>query len=345
MDQSRVLFERFTADRYTQLERVRDEQWQETLWLEFKANRPPGSPGRPDQNVTDVSGSMTRGGRQYLAMALSGFANADGGVLVWGVSCRENQGIDAVDDLRPIHGLRRFHSDLHSLTDQIVSPPVEGVQHELIELPGQDDTGFVATHVPKDEARLHMAIATDQHCFYRRDRTGFRLMEEYEIAAGYARRPAPKLELVWEFQEAGRSSTECQITVRLGIFNSGLALAHYPALAVYRAGAVEMDLTPGRFGGHGCGLTQRSAVQRSRVIDGVPASADFYAGGPDVTLYAGTTLWVARTQPKSMPLDRFVQTSMLITYELSCDGFYHDGQAQITQARYQEFWNQLRASR
>jgi hypothetical protein len=265
--------------------------------------------------------------------------------LVWGVSCRENQGIDAVDDLRPIQGLRRFHSDLHSLTDQVVSPPVEGVQHELIESPGGNDTGFVAAHVPKDEARLHMAIATDQHCFYRRDRRGFRLMEEYEIAAGYARRPAPKLELVWEFHEEGRTSTLSQIAVRLGIFNSGLALAHYPAVAVYRAGGAEVDATTAPMGGPGCGLTHRPAVQRSRVIHGAPASVSFFAGGPDITIYAGTTLWVARTRPKPVPLDRFVLTSMLITYELFCDGFYHDGQAQISQERYQEYWNQLRASR
>lgn len=345
MDQSRVLFERFVADRYRQLERVRDERWQETLWLEFKANRPPGSQGNAEQNVTDANGALTRGGRQCLATALSGFANADGGVLVWGVSCRRAQGIDAVDDLRPIQGLRRFHSDLHSLTDQVVSPPVEGVQHELVELPGEDDTGFVVTHVPKDETRLHMAIATDQHCFYRRDRTAFRLMEEYEIAAGYARRPAPKLEFVWEFREAGRSSTVTQIAVRLGVFNSGLALAHYPAMGVYRTGGVELDAATAPLGGPGTGLTHRPAVQRSRVIHGVPAIVDFFAGGPDIILYAGTTLWVVLTRPKPVPLDRFVLTSMLVTYELFCDGFYQDGQVQISQERYQEFWNQVRAFR
>ncbi len=49
--------------------------------------------------------------RKTLAEALSGFANSDGGVIVWGVDCRQGVGkdeSDATQSVKPIVNLDRW---------------------------------------------------------------------------------------------------------------------------------------------------------------------------------------------------------------------------------------------
>ncbi len=61
---------------------------------------------------------MQDGDRKTLAKAISGFANADGGIVVWGVDCRHGKGKydpDVVQGLKPISNLRRWLSRLKYL--------------------------------------------------------------------------------------------------------------------------------------------------------------------------------------------------------------------------------------
>src|SRR5438067_1343089 len=71
-----ALFAQFRADPVGTVARAVDEKWPEDGYLDFKTLSkayPPGQSG--DWNT--------------LATAISGFANADGGVLVWGVLANE----------------------------------------------------------------------------------------------------------------------------------------------------------------------------------------------------------------------------------------------------------------
>ena len=72
-----------------ELERYRDERQEENLHLDFKTLSGPGLSASDD--------------RHNFAKALSGFANSDGGIVVWGVDARKNaDGIDCVTELKPV---------------------------------------------------------------------------------------------------------------------------------------------------------------------------------------------------------------------------------------------------
>jgi hypothetical protein len=75
---------------------VRDKR-QEDLHLDFK----------------ELPSGVDRDGRKNLAKAVSGFANSDGGIVVWGIAAREGaDGVDCARSLAPIKNvgavLQRF---------------------------------------------------------------------------------------------------------------------------------------------------------------------------------------------------------------------------------------------
>jgi len=70
----------------TKLAEFKERRRQEDLHLDFKLV---GKNGSGDEVLSKD--------RESLAIALSGFANADGGVIVWGGECkRDDEGVDAV---------------------------------------------------------------------------------------------------------------------------------------------------------------------------------------------------------------------------------------------------------
>jgi len=69
------LFEQFKSGGIGLLSRLVEEEWQEDLLLEFKT-------------IEGSCAPMAKPDRKNFAIALSGFANSDGGVIVWGVDAR-----------------------------------------------------------------------------------------------------------------------------------------------------------------------------------------------------------------------------------------------------------------
>jgi len=65
---------------------------------------------------------MDRDDRKNLAKCISGFANSDGGVIVWGIEARKNEdGVDCAKNKRPIENIQQFLSRLNTLTGEVVS--------------------------------------------------------------------------------------------------------------------------------------------------------------------------------------------------------------------------------
>lgn len=63
--------------------------------------------------------------KHNFAKALSGFANSDGGIVVWGVDARKDaQGVDCAQQLKPIAEVAVLVPRLNSLTSDLVSPSV-----------------------------------------------------------------------------------------------------------------------------------------------------------------------------------------------------------------------------
>ena len=192
---------------------------QESLHLDFKTVR------SSDLTHNDDKASLTK--------ALSGFANADGGILVWGVDCRKDaNNVDRAQAERPVPDTERFLSRLNELTPESVSPAIAGVEHKAIRDVGTQ--GFAATLVPTSESGPHMA---SDGRYYKRNGSSFRRMEHFDLEDMFGRRRRPSLELVHEIRYEGQVSESggvlrTQFEVRLGLRNVGRASGRAPFLAL-----------------------------------------------------------------------------------------------------------------
>ncbi len=143
---------------------------------------------------------LTKDDRSHLAEALSGFANSEGGVLVWGVDCRKVNGIDAIQELVPINFLKAFQSSIRSLCPQLCSPGVPGFDTYVLETDVGSDTGFVVCLIPPVDGPPVMALAQEQSCFFYRSIDTFLRMPHWMVERGFNQKRQPKLELVWRKQ-------------------------------------------------------------------------------------------------------------------------------------------------
>jgi hypothetical protein len=127
----------------------------EELFLDFKRSADNGAGARLAQ--TD---------RNNLGKAISGFGNSEGGILVWGVDCRDVKGSGDVARAKiPIANPRRFRSWLEGAVSGCTVPAHPSVRHHVIEIPGKDE-GFVISHIPKSYLAPHQAI-TPPHYYIR----------------------------------------------------------------------------------------------------------------------------------------------------------------------------------
>lgn len=175
--------------------------------------------------------------RRNLAIALSGFANSDGGIVVWGVDARPNaQGVDCASALREIPNAQLCLARLNDLTGQLVSPLVDGVAHKVIRSAG--DQGFCASLIPASDAGPHQAKGREDR-YYKRSGSAFYRLEHFDIADMFGRRRRPVLTVRLIRERDGAS-------LLVAIRNDGRGIAKAPYLGLelprgFRASAHGFD--------------------------------------------------------------------------------------------------------
>lgn len=276
------------------------EGQQESLFLDFKAARSDTAPMQEDD-------------RKTLAEAISGFANSDGGIIVWGIDCRSvSDGPDEAQALKPISNLARWLSDLNQYSHQVASPEVIGVEHFIINETSGTDRGYAVTYVPRIDGPPIMAIAKkkEQYSYFIRSGSSFVKMESFMVADRFGRRPHPKLELAWRVLWDGNSDG-FTISIVVGIKNIGRGVAMYPALNVGLTNFfVSMSgLNAGRYG-----------------LPMLPTADDqefkTFLGGIDYVIHPGVIVDVAKLTGKTNhPEPNSIPEEALIKYRIYCDGF------------------------
>jgi hypothetical protein len=190
----------------------------ESLYLDFKENR--------------GTSRLTTDNRKNLSKALSGFSNALGGVIVWGVKAKHDAktGLDVADEILPVKSTAVLLSDLAAATAELVQFPIPGVTHTPIHGPDEPGAGLVLTYVPAIDDAPRMAM-TD-HSYYRRTSNTFRHLEHYEVAELFARRGKPRLSVLcfWSMQHQG--PTQARLSVQFMVENVSREMAHYPCLTI-----------------------------------------------------------------------------------------------------------------
>jgi hypothetical protein len=165
--------------------------------------------------------------RKNLAKAIAGFANSEGGVIVWGVDCRQNPPHgDIPTQAVQISNPNAYKSLLEGAITGVTLPAHPGVENVALQISGQSD-GFVATHIP---VGLNVPYRTlgDREEYYIRAGSNFYPTPHAVLAGLFGRAPHPELKIVVQFagpRNAYSRSRQTQLGFGISIANVGRGIA------------------------------------------------------------------------------------------------------------------------
>lgn len=271
MEFSERIFQEFIDGDGDRVQESVDKQEPESLFLEFKESR-------------STDGAMTPDDRKNLGKNLSAFANASGGVIVWGVQAKQinskNPERNAFD-LKPIPRIRRFVDDLNSQVGQLVQRQVPDVQNHMIGL--EDGSGYAVTLIPESDLRPHMSLAADDKRYYIRSGSQSLVIDHIMVESLMLAKIRPKLELVVDQTGAtlftqGATDTG-GIRAHLAIRNTGAVPARNVAVSLMARGQRryigKLELA-------------RSTIVHVTCQDGIDRHALLFSCDPGVLVYPGT---------------------------------------------------------
>jgi Putative DNA-binding domain len=266
------------------------ERQEENLHLDFK-------------RVTN-SGLTNRDDRKNLACALSGFANASGGLVIWGVDARKNDdGTDCVVALPGVENVAALVTRLNQLTGEAVDPIVNGIQHRVVGV-FENNRGFGVTLVPESDGGPHMAKLGENR-FYKRSGDSFYPMEHYDLADMFGRRRKPRLEFKVYARNPG---PEAELI--LGLKNSGRASAKAPYLRVDAPAPFSRNRY-GVDGNQGEGLPWLKAQTKGRQWH--------WGASADLVIHPGVTLEIA-SLTRSNNVTPIPAEGIALSYAMACEG-------------------------
>lgn len=181
------LFAEFVVRGEATIQKFIDEQVSEELFIDYK--RATNGGANPKLEQAD---------KENFARAVCGFANSEGGIIVWGVDCRNDpQRGDVPTAKHPIRMVKRFLSYLEGATSGCTLPPHVDVRHHAIEIPGTED-GFVVTFVPKSMFAPHQCIVGKyRDRYYVRVGSNFELAPHGLLSGMFGRQPFPNIFQMW----------------------------------------------------------------------------------------------------------------------------------------------------
>lgn len=227
--------------------------------------------------------------RKNLAKAISGFANSDSGIVVWGVVAKSG----TATALEPVPDVQSSLAQLESRTAEAASPVQSRILHKAVHT--TDGAGFLVTYVPETEGPPVMAKAGEDR-YYKRSGEQFRRMEHFDIADMFGRRARPRLDFwIMKAKYCPIGSLEGPdrqiITVECGIRNTGRALARFPFAAI----AVSPPYKLLEYLSIKSGFTLEAPDSRDP-LEPARGSEGRYLGGAHDVVHAESTLFVAEAQ-------------------------------------------------
>lgn len=184
---------------------------EEDLYLEFK------------QKEDTRNGDLSTGDSQAFSKGLSGFGNADGGILIFGIRTTKGaEGIDRATALKPITDHVRFRGRLMDSILMSTQPVVDDVQIESVA--SVEGSGYVKVFVPQSVKPPHRAMLSGRE-YWRRVSTGHRRMEHYELEDIFGRRQRPVLKVRVEVRP--RPGNDPHEEVHFFLLNEGRGVARH----------------------------------------------------------------------------------------------------------------------
>jgi len=214
MDRARELFERLESGGLAALERLLAEEAPESLFLDFK------------RAVTAAGdAALQRNDRENLSKALSGFANSEGGVLIWGVDARRAEGAQREGAAKaPIADAAGFRTLIEgALSGESIPALTNARVHHVLEDGGP--AGYVAVLIPVSLIGPIRATRTDK--YHLRSGSSFGLVPHAVLAGMFGRAPQPVVHptFVAHFAQLNERRDAISISFAVAAGNFGAVLA------------------------------------------------------------------------------------------------------------------------
>lgn len=172
------------------------------------------------------NGKLADDDKKNLAKAVSGFANSNGGVLIWGIQ-------DKSMSPKPISQVEEFVQSLLELAPLLADPIVQGIDGDWI--PSNEGRGFGIISIPESLLPPHRVILnyekTKNH-YYTRSGGTFVVATHTQLEDMFGRRPKPSLELSTRSVFYSHQGDHHLVHVIMSIENQGRGTAKSPFLAV-----------------------------------------------------------------------------------------------------------------
>ena len=228
MGRSEDLFARIATKGSACIDEFIADRQSEELFLDFKRSADDGMGER--LHVND---------RANLAKAISGFGNSEGGVILWGVDCRDLPDLGDVASAKyPLDNPSRFVSWLEGAVSGCTLPPHPSVSHLAFTLLGDGTKGFVATHIPRSYLAPHQTIKPPQ--FYVRAGSNFEPTPYGVLAGLFGRAPQTEIFHFWAVgpvrlarNESGRATLSFTVHFCLNSRGPGMARDAYANVRLF----------------------------------------------------------------------------------------------------------------
>jgi hypothetical protein len=169
----------------------------EELFLDYKQS----STTLPNTRLSDDD-------RKNIAKAISGFGNSEGGIIVWGVDCRQTPQGDIPRTAVPISDALAFKTLLDGAVGGLTLPAHSGVENIHL-LDGQGPGGFVVTHIPSGTSAPYRTLHPQQEYYIRAGSTF--LPTPHGVLAGlFGRTPQPIVVPVLRYRNTTHGSGPAQ---------------------------------------------------------------------------------------------------------------------------------------
>lgn len=267
-------YDQIVSDGFSAIEELIEKEQEESYRLDFKEK---SDASRPNIQRDDKKG---------LGESASGFANANGGLLIIGIKTINSNGVDRANKIVPIVSVLEVVERYKSYLSECASPPVKDIRIAAISEPGKS-SGVIAIEIPKSDERPHMSVAPGHHRFYRRTADRFQIMERYEVEEMFAVRTSPRLELALKYSEGGITGGHKKSYILFGLTNNSNVTAKYPYISIQ-----QMNEGPkvAEYGLDGNGRTLFS-----KIVGSAPNEAIF-AAGSDIVIHPGQSLFVSKLE-------------------------------------------------
>ena len=168
--------------------------------------------------------------RKNLRKALSGFANSEGGVILWGPKTQKTNGVEVLEMPDGYSDVARFVSLLEDAVSGCTVPPVPGVRSIPIFLNEDCTKGIVATLIPASLTAPHQTT-DDSRAYYMRAGSSFQHVPHGVLAGMFGQKPTAVLSIHHSVKECRylepyKDSTRVHVRFDLSLSNLSSVVAN-----------------------------------------------------------------------------------------------------------------------